>query len=238
MKLTKKKVLVTSLAVSLVAILSFGTIAWFTDTDSVTNDFMIADSDDTESDIFNVDVYEKYDSNGDDVDEIYNVGIDYENVTPNATYQKEAYVKNTGKYDQYVRVKVSVTDVKTWVKAFDENADVNNLTVADIEALSVALDNIFGVANDFDAKWDLEKDQITYDAAIENGTLTYVYYYKDVLAAGSEVQFIETVTVPSVLTQAHVVEMDGNFQINIKAEAVQSDNTADTAQAAFALVNM
>lgn len=238
MKLTKKKVLVTSLAVSLIAILSFGTIAWFTDTDSVTNDFKVADSDDTESDIFNVDVYEKYDADGDNVDETYEVGIDYENVTPNATYRKEAYVKNTGKYGQYVRVKASVTDVKTWAKAFDETVDADNLTVANILALSVDLADVFGGVADFDAKWDLEKDEIVYDATAENGTLTYVYYYKEVLTAGTEVQFLESVTVPSVLTQTQVVEMDGNFKISIKAEAVQSDNTGDNAQDAFALVNM
>lgn len=233
MKLTKKKVLVAALAVSLVAILSFGTIAWFTDTDSVTNNFMTADSDDTESDIFNVDVYEKYDSDDDNIDEEYQLGINYNNVTPNATYQKEAYVKNTGKYNQYVRVKVSVTDVKTWAKAFDESVDAENLTVADILALSVNLADIFGVGADFDSKWDLEKDEIAYDATAENGTLTYVYYYKDVLAAGTEVQFLETVTVPSVLTQVHVVEMDGNFDIKIAAEAIQSDNTGSSAQEAF-----
>ena len=46
MKLNKKKVVVSALAVSLVAILSFGTIAWFSAEDTIENKFHFADSDD------------------------------------------------------------------------------------------------------------------------------------------------------------------------------------------------
>ena len=59
MKMTKKKVFVIALAICLVAIISMGTLAWFNAQDAVTNDFMIADSDDdTPNEIFSVDVWE------------------------------------------------------------------------------------------------------------------------------------------------------------------------------------
>ena len=44
MKLTKKKVFVAALAICLIAILSFGTLAWFSAGDSVKNEFYVADS--------------------------------------------------------------------------------------------------------------------------------------------------------------------------------------------------
>ena len=45
MKMNKKKVLVTALAVSLIAILSLGTVACFNAKDEITNTFKVADSD-------------------------------------------------------------------------------------------------------------------------------------------------------------------------------------------------
>ena len=57
MKLSKKKVVALALAVCLIAVLSMGSLAWFTDDDSVTNDFFIAGSEDQDPDkVFSVDV--------------------------------------------------------------------------------------------------------------------------------------------------------------------------------------
>ena len=59
MKLTKKKVLVGALAVGLIATISVGSLAWFSDEDVVENKFKIADStDDDPEDIFSIDVKE------------------------------------------------------------------------------------------------------------------------------------------------------------------------------------
>ena len=58
MKLTKKKVFVTALAVCLIAILSFGTIAWFTASDEVTNQFKVTTSDEEGTPDFSVDLFE------------------------------------------------------------------------------------------------------------------------------------------------------------------------------------
>ena len=40
MKMTKKKVFIAALAICLVAIVSMGTLAWFTASDYVTNDWI------------------------------------------------------------------------------------------------------------------------------------------------------------------------------------------------------
>ena len=67
MKLNKKKVFALALAVCMAAILSFSTLAWFSDSDSVDNKFQIADSTQQPDKIFSVDVREKVDIDGDGV---------------------------------------------------------------------------------------------------------------------------------------------------------------------------
>ena len=101
----KKKLFVAALAICLVAILSMGTLAWFTAQDDVTNKFYIASSDDTDpDDIFSIDVKENTPAGDDDQD-----GYEYKDVLPNDVLKKEVIVENTGYYDQYVRVTVTVS---------------------------------------------------------------------------------------------------------------------------------
>ena len=57
--MSKKKILSLALVLILVASISFGTLAWFSDADEVTNDFLVAGSEDKDPDeIFSVDVWE------------------------------------------------------------------------------------------------------------------------------------------------------------------------------------
>ena len=85
MKLTKKKVLVGALAVGLIATISAGSLAWFSDEDEVKNKFMIADStDDDPEDIFSVDVKEDTPEGSGDTD-----GYDYEDILPGDELKKE-----------------------------------------------------------------------------------------------------------------------------------------------------
>ena len=126
MKMTKKKVFVVALAVCLIAILSFGTLAWFTDSDSVNNKFMTATSTNQDADkVFNVDIFEtvKNDEDG-SIEKVIGkdaVGGDYtyEGVLPGDKLVKAPVVKNTGIYDQYVRVTVTVSDATAWETIFN-----------------------------------------------------------------------------------------------------------------------
>lgn len=225
----KKKLFVVALVVCLLATISMGTLAWFNAQDEVENKFYVADSTDTNpEDIFSIDVYENYDSDGDDTDEEYQSGITYEDILPGDELQKEAYVKNTGYYDQYVRVTVTISDATAWIHAVGQDIAIENLFVG------------------FDAaKWN------HISKAIDNttDTITYVLYYNDILDGsddndgGATINLFNAVKIPTSLDQADVAEFDGNFTVNVKAEAVQTENVvpantaaADAAWAAFQTV--
>ena len=221
MKLTKKKVFVTALAICLIAIISMGTLAWFSAQDEVTNKFMIADSDDdTPDEIFSVDVWENTPDGEKDQD-----GYEYTDILPGDTLKKEARVENTGHYDQYVRVTVTISDAQAWIAAL--GSDFN---VADV------FDGF--VAADWNHIWNNMNGATTIP---EN--FVYVMYYKNIVEPGDVINVFNNVKIPTSLTREEAVDFGGNFDITVKAEAVQTENVvpegtaaADAAWAAFKTV--
>lgn len=221
MKLTKKKVFVTALAICLIAIISMGTLAWFSAQDEVTNKFMIADSDDdTPDEIFSVDVWENTPDGEKDQD-----GYEYTDILPGDTLKKEARVENTGHYDQYVRVTVTISDAQAWIDALGAN-----FSVADV------FDGF--VAADWNHIWNNMNGATTIP---EN--FVYVMYYKDIVKPGDVINVFNNVKIPTSLTREEAVAFGGNFDITVKAEAVQTENVvpegtaaADAAWAAFKTV--
>lgn len=217
--MNKKKVFAIALAVCMIAILSFSSLAWFTDKDTVTNKFDVATSDDPTDpeDVFSVDVWE-----GEDTDENGQIddgekdqdGLQFENVVPNGTYHKVPHVENTGAYDQWIRVKVSITCASIFDRVMD-----------DVDDLFLGLDEQLWTRND---------DQTLYDEAAD--TLTFVYYLNDKLAPDADVTLFTDVKLPYQLTREDMAAMNGSFSITVLAEAVQADNTGDSAVEAFALV--
>ena len=231
MKFSKKKVFVAALAICLVAILSMGSLAWFSAQDSVKNEFFIAASDDLDkNDIFSVDVMERVDR---DKDGVYDAtlsspeGFDYKDVLPGDKLVKEPFVRNTGYYDQYIRVTVTISDATAWINAL---------------GLDFAIENVFA---GYDAsKWS----NISKAIEGETDTITYVLYYNGVLDGADTANDIETgnttnqvtlfthVNIPESLTQAQAAAFKGDFSIDIKAEAVQTENVGANAYEAFATV--
>lgn len=216
--MNKKKVFIIALAVCLIATISMGTLAWFSDSDSVTNNFYIADSDDdTPDEIFSVDVWENTPDGDKDQD-----GYAYTNILPGDVLKKEARVENTGHYDQYVRVIVTVSDAEAWINALGAKFDVASL---------------FG---GFDAtKWN----HVSYDLTGEN--LVYVLYYKDSISSGDVINVFDNVKVPTTLTKEQAATFEHNVSITVKAQAVQTENVVpegtaaeDAAWAAFNTVGM
>lgn len=216
MKLNKKKVLTASLAVSLVAILSFGTIAWFTDEDEVTNKFMIATSEDTDPDeIFSIDVWENTPDGEKDQD-----GYEYKDVLPGDVLKKEVNVENTGYYDQYVRVTVTVSDAAAWMAALGTNGKIPTLDKI-VEGWG---DN----ANP--GVWTDNSSELVGD------TIVYTMYYNGILLGDEEsiydnagvhkdvVTVFTAVKIPSSLTVEQAAAFKTNFEIKVKAEAVQTEN--------------
>lgn len=224
MKLNKKKVFVAALAVCLVAIISMGTLAWFSDSDFVKNDFMITDSTVTNPDeVFSVDIYEtKVDENGNAVTdangnpETTDAGNTYDNIAPGDVLTKDPTVKNTGTYNQWVRVKVTLTNAENWLALFKKY----NLTLNDL------FTNI-----DSDAWVGVE------DYTITGGAMTFTYYLKDQLAPNQTVTLFDKVTIPEIFDQTDIYAVK-EFALTFVAEAVQVENTKDNAVDAFAFVGM
>jgi predicted ribosomally synthesized peptide with SipW-like signal peptide len=224
MKLNKKKVFVAALAVCLVAIISMGTLAWFSDSDFVKNDFMITDSTVTNPDeVFSVDIYEtKVDADGNVVTdangkpETTDAGNTYDNIAPGDVLTKDPTVKNTGTYNQWVRVKVTLTNAENWLALFQKY----NLTLNDL------FTNI-----DSDAWVGVE------DYTITGGAMTFTYYLKDQLAPNQTVTLFDKVTIPEIFDQTDIYAVK-EFALTFVAEADQVENTKDNAVDAFAFVGM
>jgi len=221
MKMNKKKVLVVALAISLVAILSVGTLAWFNATDEITNKFMIADSDNDGLPDFSVDVYEHENDNDDtadqdgDGDPIFTQdGNEYPDIAPGDKLAKDPTVKNTGDYDQWIRVYVTFDEYAV-IKAACDNQGIT-------DDLRTWLDVVPGWTADNNA------------TVIDNNSITYVYYLNNKLVADDTAVLFTQVTIPGEFEQADMGFVSGDFSITVKAEALQADNTGDTSWEAFA----
>ena len=215
MKLTKKKILVAALAVGLIATVSLGSIAWFSDTDKVENKFYIASSDDDNpDDIFSVDVWENTPDGDSDPD-----GFEYSDIQPGDILKKEANVENTGHYDQYVRVKIKVTDADAWLAVLDKTA--GTVRLADI------FDGYEG------GKWEHGSCEVTSD-----DKLVFTIYLKDVLTSGNSVEVFKNVKIPADMTTEQAAAFDNEFGVDVVADAVQTQNVGSSCYEAFQTVGI
>ena len=215
MKLTKKKILVAALAVGLIATVSLGSIAWFSDTDKVENKFYIASSDDDNpDDIFSVDVWENTPDGDSDPD-----GFEYSDIQPGDILKKEANVENTGHYDQYVRVKIKVTDADAWLAVLDKTA--GTVRLADI---------VDGYES---GKWEHGSCEVTSD-----DKLVFTIYLKDVLTSGNSVEVFKNVKIPADMTTEQAAAFDNEFGVDVVADAVQTQNVGSSCYEAFQTVGI
>ena len=235
MKNTKKKVLVGALVLSLAAIVSVGSIAWYSASSNVQNKFFVASSTDPDPDkTFSIKVIEKTPSSTtDDPDD--DDGYEYDDVFPGTNLVKAPYVKNTGTLPQYVRVVVKVSDASALKTVYGITG----------ETLVVPFDSL--VNNYQSTAWLI--DSSTLDAPSD--TMTYVFYANDVLEADAQVKLFDGLTVPDTLDKGQVVnftkkegDTKRSFTMDIKAQAVQTknlgegDTVAEKAKSAFETVGM
>ena len=215
MKLNKKKVVVVSLAISLIAILSLGSLAWFNAKDEVTNKFMVTNSEDDAEKIFSVDVWEYVDGDTENKDQD---GNEYNDIVPGGRYHKEPYVENTGLYDQWIRVKVTVSDADEWLAILGTDYDLTT------------------IFEGFDESAWTRYDEPMLVEEVGGSTLTYVYYLNYKLAPTETAALFNTVVIPSQMTQQDMATLGGTFELDIVAEALQADNTGNSAYEAFDFV--
>ena len=241
MKMNKKKVFTLALAVCLIAILSMGTLAWFNDTDSVTNDFLVGGNGGDPDAIFSLDVYEAVDEDRDGKID-HTIGWEgdtspdgagvfaYENVVPGDLLLKRVYAHNKGMYDQWVRFKITFNNASDWqdletkygIKLYDILMESANTKLVD------------------STQWTFAANETVLDTAAD--TVTYVFYCNAVVDADANrpwVTLFDYVKIPYQLDQHDMALFaNGQFQLVAVGEAVQVENIkADNAIDAFAIVS-
>lgn len=225
MKMNKKKVFTLALAVCLIAILSLSSLAWFSDSDEVVNNFHVGGEGGDADTIFHLDVYESIDDNGDGVidrtigwdgdssedgDNVWN----YENVVPGNKLWKKVYAHNRGLYDQWVRFKVTVDNASVW-------ADLEEEYGFKLQDLLLMKDGTKLVDS---TDWTFAAEETVVDE--DANTVTYVFYYNAVLTAdNSWVYLFNYVQIPEAFDQYDMALFaDGLFTMTVKGEAVQVEN--------------
>ena len=209
--MSKKKLFSLALVVVMIAILSFSTLAWFNDQDEVKNEFYIASSDDdTADEIFSVDVWETGDNEDD--------GLIYKDILPGDVLSKEVFVENTGYYDQYIRVTVTVSDAAAWQAALKTNGKTPKLEQ---------------IVDGYDPNANVWVDT---SSEIVNDTIVYTLYYRNILLGAQDsiydnggvhsniVTVFTAVKIPTGMDQEQAAAFKTNFNITVKAEAVQTEN--------------
>ena len=213
--MNKRRILVVSLAVCLIAILAFTSIAVFTDSKTVTNVFKATSGDGPTppqpEDIFGVKLYE--------TDITKNEGITtkantYEEILPAQRLTKDPTVENTGIHPEYVRLIVTVDNAAAWQAACARHKITDLATIF----------------NGFNKDWERKSEYVDE----KNDTLTYVYYLNTELAPKATSTLFESVTIPADFDVDDMVSL-ASFNLTVEAQSIQSEHIGcDNAFDAFA----
>lgn len=213
MKTRSKALLLTLCAVLLVAATIFGTMAYLTSTDTVTNTFTVGK--------VNIKLDEaKANPDGTLVEGAERVKANSYKLLPGHTYNKDPMVTVLGGSESsYVKMTV------TFSKANELDA---------IFAPDGA--NLTSIFSGYDAANWIAKGN-TKDAAAN--TRTYEFWYKEAVAAPTADvaldALFDSITVPGTITGAQLATIEG-MTITVNAYAIQADGFADAA-AAWAAFN-
>lgn len=214
--MTKKRFVAILLCVTLVALAAIGaTFAYLTDTKTVNNTFTMGNV------AIKLDETNVNDPTGD------RVTSNTYNVYPGAVVTKDPIVHNTGKNGAYVRAVVTIEDGMNWLGLYNENV----WTAPQEAAFNAMINNTLGDG------WELV--DIAYDMSGPNhptsdfvATLKYTKVLeagKDTTAMFSQIAFPTKLTGNDVTTR---IDQNGEFGINVVAQAIQADGF-DTWKAAF-----
>lgn len=229
----KKKIIALALAAAMLAIAVIGgTYAYFTDKEEKTNVFTVGNVDITlyESTLHRAGAY------GDGVaktdDQIIADAANYQNyldaqeLMPGVAVKKMPYVKNTGKSDAYVRIRVLIPSAL--------NLGYLNSSVVCTSALDSEFSRPAGVGKyDIDGKVTI--DGVEYDVysfirndALEANEMTYWNVWNNVT-----MDTHTTMADYEALVAAGAIDQNGQFNVLVQADAIQAA-TFDNAVDAFA----
>lgn len=215
--MTKKRFVAILLCVTLVALAAIGaTFAYLTDSKTVKNTFTVGD------------VKIKLDETNVNAPEGDRVTSNTYNVYPGAVVTKDPIVHNTGKNGAYVRAVVTIEDGMNWLGLYNENV----WTAPQEAAFNAMINNTLGDG------WELV--DIAYDMSGPNhptSDFVATLKYTNVLEAGKDTTaMFSQIAFPTKLTGNDVtsrIDQNGEFGINVVAQAIQADGF-DTWEAAFA----
>ena len=211
-----KALLVVACALLLVAASVFGTMAYLTSTDTVTNTFTVGK--------VNITLDEaKVNTDGTPVANAERVKANEYKLLPGHTYTKDPTVTvEEGSEDSYVRMKVKVENIDQLKAVFTDASYYGTNGVFLLQKLVGGWDN---------AKWASVGYEESTDGKI--GTYEFRYYLKT--GPATLVPLFTTITIPGSVDAAGLEKL-GNVKINITGEAIQADGFAD-ANAAWAAFN-
>ena len=203
----KKKLTVIFLCVALVAIAIVGaSLAYFTDTKTATNTFTMG----------NVKI--KLDETNVNNPTGARVTRNEYNVYPGAVVTKDPVVHNVGKNGAYIRAIVTVENGLNWLSLYNENVG----TPPQEGAFNALINNTLG------EDWELV--DIAYDmSGPDHPTSDFVatLKYTKVLDAGADTSaMFSKIAFPAKMTEKDVttrIAQNGNFGINVVAQAIQAD---------------
>lgn len=211
-----KALLVVACALLLVAASVFGTMAYLTSTDTVTNTFTVGK--------VNIKLDEaKVNADGTPVTPAERVKENSYKLLPGHTYTKDPTVTvEAGSEDSYVRMKVEVKNIDQLKAVFTDASYCGTNGVFLLQKLVGDWDN---------AKWA----SVGYEQSKDGKTGTYEFRYYQKTGPATLVPLFTTITIPGSVDAAGLEKL-GNVKINITGEAIQADGFAD-ANAAWAAFN-
>ena len=243
MKTRRNALLLSFCAVLLVVASVFGTVAYMTSKDEVTNTFTVGKV------AINLDET-KVTEDGKPVEGAARVKENSYKLIPGLTYTKDPMVTVLdGSEASYVRMKVTFNNAQTIIDMCTDPEFAEDGPTGVENAYPLIRMVKFVEANA--AKWDgiipdnmVETEEMLGDTKYfaydkEADTLTYYFYYNETVAApNGDVELpvlFDGIRVPTWVSGDQLKELDG-FQINVVAEAIQAAgfDSADDAWKAFA----
>ncbi len=143
--------------------------------------------------------------------------VEPDTVLPAIPYAKNPVVTNVGENSAWIKVEVTLSDATAFLAAAQAHG------IADLTTM-------FTMAEGFDDKWVFAG--MTPPA--DSDTITYAYYYKELLAQNEDTGALFTaVTLPKQFNNADMDAIGDDFTITVTAHAMQDADFA-TVEEAFA----
>ena len=219
--MTKKRFVAILLCVTLVALAAIGaTFAYLTDSKTVNNTFTMGNVKITLDE-------SKVDESGKVVEGADRVTANSYGIYPGLVVTKDPTVHNTGKNGAYVRAVVTIENGMNWLGLYNENV----WTAPQEAAFNAMINNTLGEG------WELV--DIAYGMSSPNhptSDFIATLKYTKVLEAGKDTTaMFSQIAFPTKLTGNDVtsrIDQNGEFGINVVAQAIQADGF-DTWEKAF-----